>query len=323
VKVEELEERPERLIGFFGEYEWPDPQPIALGVSNYHHYPLDSLPLPADGCDDIHERHSALAEEIGFRFDQEDADAARSYGCLLEFKNGNHWSSSFITDPVFIADRVRLKLDKHERELKKRERADAAQHADATAEVVDAAKEQRRQERQQQTEAKQAAIAANFELGRKLQLRYDAPKITTPLARLLALLILDGQADKLAGRGLRYVREDWQVVEPKEVRGKMVDKLRYPHGDEVAAQLYASIERARTPEQVIGRLLQALLAAHAADQNAVAASSRIHWHVPGQYDDDGPSSEIPTLLDRLAKPVLPRHLAVTGESDSGDNAKAA
>ncbi len=156
-----------------------------------------------------------------------------------------------------------------------------------------------------------------------MQLRYDAPKITTPLAKLLALLILDGQADKLAGRGLRYVREDWQVIEPKEVRGKTVDKLRYPHREEVAAQLYASIERARTPEQVVGRLLQALIAAHAADQNAVAASSRIHWHVPGQYDDDRPSGEIPTLLDRLAKPVLPRHLADNGKAKTHGSAKAA
>jgi ParB family chromosome partitioning protein len=323
VKVEDLEQRPERLIGFLGDYEWDDPQPIALGVSSYHQYPLDSLPLPAEGCDDIRERHAALGEQVGFRFDQEDADAARSYGCLLEFKNGNHWSSMFITDPVFIADRVRIKLDTYERELKKREREAATQNTDAPPELVDAAKEKRRQERQQQAEAKQAAIAANFELGRKLQLRYDTPKITTPVAKLLALLILDGQADKLAGRGLRYVREDWQIVEPKDVRGKTVDKLRYPHGEEVAAQLYASIERARTPEQVIGRLLQALIAAHAADQQALAASSRIHWHVPGQYDDDGPSSEIPTLLDRLAKSLLPRHLALGGETEASDTAKAA
>jgi ParB family transcriptional regulator, chromosome partitioning protein len=322
VKVDELEERPERLIGFLGDYEWPDPQPIALGVSSYHQYPLESLPLPAEGCDDIRERHAGLGEEVGFRFDQEDADAARGYGCLLEFKDGKHWSSSFITDPAFIADRVRLKLDSYERELKKRERA-AAREQDESApqQPVDIEKEQRRQERQQQAEAKQAAISANFELGRKLQLRYDAPKITTPLAKLLALLILDGQADKLAGRGLRYTREDWQIVESKEVRGKTVEKNRYPDGDEAAAQLYASIERARSPEQVIGRLLQALIAAHAADPQAVPVSSRVYWQFPGRYDD-GLSSEIPTTIERLARSVLPRQLAAKGES-SGRTSKAA
>ena len=62
--------------------------------------------LPFDqGCDDIQERYSALGRELGFAFDQDDADAARGYGCLLEFKNDRFWSSSYITDPAFIADR--------------------------------------------------------------------------------------------------------------------------------------------------------------------------------------------------------------------------
>ena len=90
-EVGELEEQPDRLIGCLGDYQWPDPQPIALHVG-YHRYALDSLPLPAEGCDDIRERYAALGEEVGFGFDQEDADAARGYGCLLEFKQGRFWS---------------------------------------------------------------------------------------------------------------------------------------------------------------------------------------------------------------------------------------
>ena len=321
IKAEELEQSPERMVGYLGDYEWPDPQPIALAVSSYHHYPLDVLPLPAEGCDDIQVRCAALGQEVGFAFDQDDADAARGYGCLLEFKDGRYWSTSCITDPAFIADRVRLKLDKYEKELRKRER-EAVRSDDAPApQAPDAEKEQRRQERQQRTEAKQAAITANFELGRKLQLRYDAPKITTPIAKLLALLILDSHADKLAGRGLRYTREDWQIIETKELRGKPVEKPRYPEGWEAAEQLYAQIERARTPEQVVGRLLQALIAAHAADQNAVAGSARVYWSLPDGYGGT-PSSEIPVILDRLAKPVLPRHLAST-TSDTDEQAQAA
>ncbi len=120
--------------------------------------------------------------------------------------------------------------------------------------------------------------------------------------------MLERQAEKLAGRGLRYVREDWQIVEQVEQRGKAVEKRRYPEAFEAAEQLYAQIGRARTPEQVIGRLLQALVAAHAADEEALPQSKRVYWETPGSYDD-GPSSEIPALLERLAKPVLPRHLA--------------
>jgi len=107
-------------------------------------------------------------------------DAARGYGCLLDFKDGRFWSSSYITDPVFIADRVRLKLDSYEKRIRQQQRGAALPNDGDPAQTLDAEKEQRRQEHQQRTEAKQTAIAANFELGRKLQLRYDAPKITTP-----------------------------------------------------------------------------------------------------------------------------------------------
>jgi hypothetical protein len=104
------------------------------------------------------------------------------------------------------------------------------------------------------------------------------------------------------------------------VRGKTIEKARYPHPDEAATQLYAWIDRARNAEQVVGRLLQALIAAHVADQEAVAVSSRVYWNAPGQYDD-GPSSDIPAMLDRLAKSVLPRR---DGEAAAADEkAKAA
>ena len=320
----ELEERPERLIGCLGDYEWPDPQPIALTVSSYQHYRLEDLLLP-DGCDDIAERVAAFGEPVGFRFGQEEADAARGYGCLLEIKRDRFFAHAYITDPVFIADRVRLQLDQLEKQAKQRQREAAKNgpHNDGGSDGgAEAEVEQRRQERQQRLQVKEAAVAANFELGRKLQLRYDAPKITTQLAKLLALLILDRDADKLAGRGLRYVREDWQVVETVESRGKQVEKRRYPEASETAEQLYAQIERARNPEQVIGRLLQALLAAHAADEDALPQSKRIYWETPGRYGDD-PSSEIPAILERLAKPVLPRQLAAKRQPDAEDAAQAA
>jgi ParB/RepB/Spo0J family partition protein len=319
--VADLEEQPERVIGCLGDHEWPEPQPIALAVSSYMHYQLDGLPLP-DGCEDIRSRVAALGDQVGFSFDQQEADAARSYGCLLEIKRDRFWSHAFITDTGFIADRVRLQLDQLEQQAKQRRR-DAERQQPATDEQgVDADKERRRQERQQRAEAKEAAAAANFELGRKLQVRYDAPKISTPIAKLLALLILDRDANRLAGRGLRYVREDWQLVEAAEVRGKPVEKARYLDAHEAAEQLYAAIERARTPEQVIGRLLQALLAAHAADEDALPISARVYYELPGRYGD-GPSGEIQTILDRLAKPVLPRHLAAKNRRDeTGDVAAA-
>ncbi len=308
----DLEEQPGRLIGCLGDYEWPDPQPVALHLG-YSRYPLDHLPIPAEGCGDIHERYAALGREVLFSFGDEDADAGRSYGCLLEFTRGSWGSSRYLTDPAFIADRVRLALDGHEaRQREQIQAADAAApdplSGTTGADVVEVEKERRKRERQQQTQARQQATSANFELGRKLQLRYDTVKITAPLARLLALLILDRDAEKLAGRGLRYAREDWQITETVERRGNTVEKSRYPESWEAAEQLHAWIGRGRSAEQILGRLLQALIAAHTADQDAVANSHRVHWELPGSYGH-GPSCEIPDLLDKLAKPVAPRRAA--------------
>lgn len=321
----ELEERPERLIGCLGDYQWPDPQPVALAVSGYQHYQLDDLPLP-EGCEDIAERTRALEAEygsVGFVFRDEEADAARGYGCLLEIKRERFFAHAYITDPAFIADRVRQQLDQLEKQAAERQRhpatADGQHDSGGKGGDVEAEVERRRQEREQRLEATEAAVAANFELGRKLQLRYDAPKLTTRLAKLLALLVLDREAEKLAGRGLRYVREDWQLVETVASRGRQVEKRRYPEAWETAEQLYAQIERSRTPEQVIGRLLQALLAAYAADEEALPMSKRVYWETPGSYGE-GPSSEIPAILERLAKPVLPRQLAAKRQPDEAAQA---
>jgi len=55
---------------------------------------------------------------------------------------------------------------------------------------------------------------------------------------------------------------------------------------------------------------------------AVAVSSRAYWSAPGQYDD-GPSSDIPAMLDRLAKSALPRRVDDGDAAAADEKAKAA
>jgi len=80
--------------------------------------PLGAIRIPEGANPRRHFDERALLElanfeQRGFCFDC-DADGARSCGCLLEFKNGNQRAGSYVTDPVFIADRLPLKLDEHE-----------------------------------------------------------------------------------------------------------------------------------------------------------------------------------------------------------------
>jgi hypothetical protein len=68
------------------------------------------------------------------------------------------------------------------------------------------------------------------------------------------------------------------------------------------------------------RIALSASSATCADQEAVAVSSRVYWNAPGQYDD-GPSSDIPAMLDRLAKSVVPRRDGDAAAAD--EKAKAA
>lgn len=76
--------------------------------------------------------------------------------------------------------------------------------ADADADERDPIswQEARRLERQRDEAA--AARGANAELGRQTAERFHKLKITTELARLVALLVLEDDGDSWAARGLRY-----------------------------------------------------------------------------------------------------------------------
>ena len=269
----DLEERPERLIGCLGDYQWPDPQPLAL----------DRLQLPALPAD-------RPAAPRRLRRHPRARRGARRAG-RVQLRPGGGRRGSQLRLPARVQARPLLverlhhrpRLHRRPRPPPARPARKAGQAAPARSrtrssrrtgdDAVDAEKEQRRQERQQRAEAKEAATR------RQLRAR---PQAAAPLRRAQdhhAGREAAGAADPRPRRG--QARRPRPALRPrgladrraKEVRGKTVEKTRYPEGYEAAEQLYAQIERARTPEQVIGRLLQALIAAHAADEEALPASA--------------------------------------------------
>jgi ParB/RepB/Spo0J family partition protein len=305
-EISELEASPERVIGRLGDFEWDDPAPVAVAVSTYMRYPLEELHLPGEILAELAQR----AEELnlsGFTFGHEDADAARAYGCLLEFKHDCHWSSAFITDPGFIADRIRIALDTAEK--RRDEQAASQTAASSSVEAEQPSIAERRAQREHAKAERDEARQANFELGRKLLARYDSVELTKPVAQLLAQLVLAEDCGQLAARGLGLANEDWQVSEERPLkRGGVKVVSRPPRPSEAEDMLQGWIGRARTAEQTLGRLLQALIAAHSADLSCVPQSQRPHYTLPGT-SSDGPAAQIPLLVERLAKPVLPKRLA--------------
>jgi hypothetical protein len=149
-----------------------------------------------------------------------------------------------------------------------------------------------------------SARLANAAFGARLATELHAPSLTRDAARLLALLVVDRVGADLAARGLRYVREDWQTVERRTLRsGESRERVTFLDRPDCEARLTAWLDAARTPEEVLGRVLQAVLAAAFADETAVARSQRVGGGLPGEHGPRG--GEMVELALRLARDLLP------------------
>jgi hypothetical protein len=162
-----------------------------------------------------------------------------------------------------------------------------------------------------------AARGANLDLGTKLAERFHRPRLTKDIARLLALLAFDRDADAYAARGLRYVDPKLQDVEVGDLKsGVRREKVGYADRRRCAAYLVERLDRARSAEEILRVVLQTLIAAHFADERVTAKSHRIGFSLPGShgycYDGLGAAlaarREIPALVEKIAKPALPRRM---------------
>ena len=338
VEASAVEADTARVVAMLERVSWQDDDgapkaaPVALAIEEWRPVRLDGLPVDEAIREELRPRLEALGtnqwgESVSLRFDTEDADAARAYGCLLEFRDGDRYhTAKFLCDRAFIADRARLKLDELEqraleaeervaqehRERAERARTDAAPAGGEVDEDTDpeaALREQRKRERETERQEAVAARGANLELGRKLYTDAHAPELTMDHARLMALLVFESDPGTLAAGGLALCRDDWQEVEVRELKsGEERTKVSYASPAEAEARLWGWLERARTPQEVLGRVVQALVAAGCADESCRPQSQHIRYTLPGTYGG-GAAAEIGELVDRLAEPYLPPRLA--------------
>ena len=281
------------------------------------------------------DRASAFDERIkalrlyGIRMTSEDADAARSYGCLLELMHqfGSH---RFVTDPEWLHDRLTQYLDKLEAERAQRAAPQSGANATTTAPASPAAgttdassgkdapatddssvsarlarmraeQDQRRSGRDAERKVREDAIVANRQLGINLAKHLGAKKIDRATARMLAQIILR-QNPTLAGGGIRYTHAEYHQLEHTRTKaGEPRIHFKPTEPRDAHTQLTDWILRASKPEEIIGRLLQALICGLFADEHAVAQSNRAPWHAPTFQTD------IPETLTKLARKHLPEH----------------
>ena len=268
----------------------------------------------------------------GVHLTAEDLDAARAYGCLIEFveREDTYWRRGWVADTAWLTvrlhvERVEERAAEREREAVERRAADdqargerAAREAEARGEDPESAAasvaaesddERRARERTEAAEDRRSARLANLDLGRRALLAYDEPQATTiEMARALALAALHHHQAE-AARGLALCHERLQTTETRTTKaGATREKVSYAEPGEAERALVEWIEGARTPEQVIGRALQALALGWFADQAALPRSERRPAVVPGRWGG-GVAAGLPALVVDLARPVLPERIA--------------
>ncbi len=237
-----------------------------------------------------------------FALAEDDADAARAFGCLLELPAPvGHRDHGYVTDPEWLADRLAQKIAAYvAAEAERREEKREQRAAGATSD--DAEKEARRQERQRQYEERVDARARNLDLGAALA-KWQ-PKLDTDAVKLLGSLVLlhYGRAAAWAQRLC--------VEQPTTTNKQGKVTVRYPRGAQAEKQLHeealAALKRARTPEAALAVVLRLLVAQRLADTAGLPNADRQGIYEPRELSA---SAVLSKLAARVAPPAVKRHLA--------------
>lgn len=262
--------------------------------------------LPAIPHADEYDWQARQAEERRerecFALTDEDADAARAYGCLLELPapdgRGDH---RYVTDPQWLADRLVQKIAAHAaREAERTEREREARRP--TASKDEAEKEARRQERERQYEARVAARARNLDLGTALA-RWQ-PKVDADAVKLLGSLVLLHYGEAAAWAHRLCVEQPTTTSK----QGKVT--VRYPRGAQAEKELHRDaterLMRARTPEDALAVVLRLLLAQRLVDTDGLPGADRQGVYEPQEL---AASKVLDKLARRVAPPSVKHHLA--------------
>ena len=236
-----------------------------------------------------------------FALTDEDADAARAFGCLLELPSpDDRREHRYVTDPEWLADRLAQKIAAHVAAEAERSERQREQHAPAAGD--DAEKEARRQERERQCEERVSARARNLDLGAALA--HWQPKLDTDAVKLLGSLALIhyGKAAAWAHRLC--------IEQPSTTNKQGKETVRYPRGAQAEKQLLQEaserLMRARTPEDALAVVLRLLLAQRLVDTAGLPGADRQGVYEPQELAG---SKVLAKLAKRVAPPSIKRHLA--------------
>lgn len=201
-----------------------------------------------------------------------DADRARAFEALIEYREGAYRRSGVLIDAAFAADWAR---------------AAAAELAESGGEIergepveMPAEREDPKVARERRKEEALSGKSANGHLDRELTNRFDyQSEVSLDQARVIAVLFLEFLGREIAG-GHRVVREAWlkRDFRPGRSGSRMVEE--YPSVDEITGLLEAEWRKASSGPALIGRIFAACVSAIFADQSVLGAAARPNLELP-------------------------------------------
>jgi ParB/RepB/Spo0J family partition protein len=238
----------------------------------------------------VENRNSHYVDHLRFVLEQADVDRLRASGRLIELPSDWEFGSDqlYLVDSELAADLAVEAVERAEREAEKaaKERAKEAgvevtAEAPASDQLREAERAERRKEREARKREAEKAEAFNAELGATLVKRRGAQSRKAHRlnrAKVLARRVL-ADNPQLAGAGLRLVMPQLREVEKTTLKnGSERLKVTHKGGEECTKYLLDQIERAKTVDEVLELVADALIAAELADLREIAQSNRIHWY---------------------------------------------
>lgn len=254
--------------------------------------------------------HPHSPSEPAVRLNEDEIDAARAAGCLVEHVvDHGEWSQThgFITDTALAADLAERAVEREEKAEAKRKKEEEERQAKASGSSNGGSpkdeKAPQKSAYQQRKETQEEARGWNQEVGRELlKRRGGSSRKEFALVRVKALALrFIHQNPHLAAAGLRLVMDQLQDVEVKQLKttGETKEKVSYAGVEECCQYLEKRVEEARSVNEVLELTVgDAIGASFLADENELPQSKQVGG---GIYD---PAVE--KLLSADLKSVRPR-----------------
>jgi ParB/RepB/Spo0J family partition protein len=244
----------------------------------------------------------ADSEDPYLHFAEAEIDAARAAGCLIEHRvDHGEWASvvAYVCDPELAADLAARVVERMERR--------AAEMAELTGSDVgkpdpEKVREERSAERKKAKRDAEAARKANLDLGLRLVNRRGAKsRKEHGLARAKALAaVVLADNERLSARGLRLILPQLQEVEVRTLKsGESREHVSYADPEQCAQYLAKRVEEARSANEVLELMADALIASVVADERELPQSRRVRSEVRARR-------EVEQLLGAEIKWVRPR-----------------